>query len=146
MSQAMVRRNRLFRLVPHFVLAVTLFFSYCEKDDKYDIRVIDPEEDLKELKIIVVSGNYQTGAVGDTLPDSLVVYVSDRNNIAEPSWKVDFVIIQGEGTLSPKTNITDVNGFTGTILIPTGLPGEIRVEAIPYMSKNSVVFSATSTD
>jgi hypothetical protein len=136
-----------FNIFPKLVLccivtAAALFLS-CEKDDKYDYRVIGPDENEKQLDILLVSGNRQTGVVDQPLADSLVVYVSE-NHLAKPSWTVNFKIIQGEGTLSPTSNATDANGFTATTLTPTGLPGQIQVEATPFYGEKSVVFIATS--
>ena len=125
------------------IVAAAAIFLSCEKDDKYDYRVIGPDENENQFDILLVSGNRQTGVVGQPLADSLVVYVSE-NHLAKPSWRVNFKIIRGEGTLSPASNATDANGFTATTLTPTGLPGEIQVEATPYYGEKSVIFTATS--
>ena len=124
------------------ITAAALFLS-CEKDDKYDYKVIGPDENVNQYDIILVSGNRQTGVVDQPLADSLVVYVSE-NHLAKASWKVEFQIIRGEGTLSPRSNVTDANGFTATTLTPTGLPGEIQVQATPLYGDKSVIFTATS--
>ena len=125
------------------IVTAAAFFLSCEKDDKYDYQVIGPGENENQLDILLVSGNRQTGVVDQPLADSLVVYVSD-NHLAKPSWTVNFQIIQGEGTLSPASNVTDAKGYTATTLTPTGLPGEIKVEATPFYGEKSVMFTATS--
>ena len=94
MSQKVDSLCRFSRVTLYCLFAVTVFLSSCTKDDKYDYRVLEPEETEKAYKIMVVSGNRQTGAVGSQLPDSLVVYVSDENKLALPAWKVDFKVIR----------------------------------------------------
>ena len=125
------------------IVTAAAFFLSCEKDDKYDYHVIGPDENEKQLDILLVSGNRQTGVVDVPLADSLVVYVSE-NHLPKPSWRVNFQITQGEGTLSPASNVTDAKGYTATTLTPTGLPGQIQVEATPFYGEKSVVFIATS--
>jgi len=143
MRQLILNRSGFPKLVLFFIFAISTFLLSCEKDDRYDIHVINPDDE-DPYNIIVARGNYQTGAVGKALTDSLMVYVS-KNNVPAQGWQVDFKITQGEGTLSPASNITDLTGYTGTTFTPSGLPGEIKVEATPYYSKKSVIFTITST-
>ena len=143
MRHLIVSRNRFPKLVLYCIFAATTISLSCGSDGKFDYRTLGPDEDVKQYDILLVSGNRQTGVIGKPLPDSLVVYVS-QNYLPEPSWTVEFKIILGEGTLSPVLNTTDVKGYTGTTLTPTGLPGEIQVEATPYYSDKSVIFTATS--
>ena len=144
MRHLIVSRNRFPKLVLYCIFAATTISLSCGSDGKFDYRTLGPDEDVKQYDILLVSGNHQTGVIGKPLPDSLVVYVS-QNYLPEPSWTVAFKIILGEGTLSPVLNTTNVKGYTGTTLTPTGLPGEIQVEATPYYSDQSVIFTATST-
>jgi len=144
MRHLIVSRNRFPKLVLYCIFAATTISLSCGSDGKFDYRTLGPDEDVKQYDILLVSGNRQTGVIGKPLPDSLVVYVS-QNYLPEPSWTVAFKIILGEGTLSPVLNTTNVKGYTGTTLTPTGLPGEIQVEATPYYSDKSVIFTATST-
>ena len=144
MRHLIVSRNRFPKLVLYCIFAATTISLSCESDGKYDFRVHDPNEEVKQYDILLVSGNHQTGVIGKPLPDSLVVYVS-QNYLPEPAWTVEFNIIMGEGTLSPVRNTTNVKGYTGITLTPTGLPGEIKVEATPFYSDKSVIFTATST-
>ncbi|MBW1699810.1 MAG: hypothetical protein JRK26_23800 [Deltaproteobacteria bacterium] len=143
MRTLVVRFDMLPRIVLCCIFAAAVFSLSCEKDDKYDYRVLGPGEDEKQIDIMLVSGNNQTGVVDEPLQDSLVVYVSE-NYIPKQAWTVEFKVVQGEGTLSPASNITDVKGYTATTLTPTGLPGEIKVEATPFYSDQSVIFTATS--
>ncbi len=143
MRHLIVSRNRFPKLVLYCIFAATTISLSCGSDGKFDYRTLGPDEDVKQYDILLVSGNRQTGVIGKPLPDSLVVYVS-QNYLPEPSWTVAFKIILGEGTLSPVLNTTNVKGYTGTTLTPTGLPGEIQVEATPYYSDKSVIFTATS--
>jgi hypothetical protein len=143
MRQLILNRGKFPILVLFCIFAVSAFLLSCPKDDRYDVHVINPDE-ADPYNIIVAKGNYQTGAVGKVLPDSLMVYVS-KNLVPAQGWQVDFKITQGEGTLSPVSNITDIKGYTGTTFTPSGLPGEIKIVATPYYSSKSVTFTITST-
>ena len=61
-------------------------------------------------KLVMVSGDQQTAAVGSALPDSLVVRVTDAldNPVAgvEVTWAVG-----GGGSISPTTVTTDASGL-----------------------------------
>jgi hypothetical protein len=139
MRQLILNCNRFPKLVLFCIFAVSAFLLSCEKDGWH---VINPNEE-DPYNIIVAKGNYQTGVIGTVLPDSLVVYVS-KNNVPAQGWRVDFKITQGEGILSPPSTITNIGGYTGTTFTPSGLPGEIKVEATPFYSTKSVVFTITS--
>ncbi len=143
MRQLILNLRKFPKLVFLSIFAVSAFLLSCEKDDRYDVHVVNPDE-ADPYNIIVAKGNYQTGDVGKALTDSLMVYVS-KNNIPAKGWRVDFKITQGEGTLSPASDATDIRGYTGTTFTPSGLPGEIKVEATPFTSTKSVVFTITST-
>lgn len=143
MRQRIVIHNRFSKLFLACIFAVNILSLSCEKDDKYDYHVINPDDQGPQADIMLVSGNNQTGVVGSPLPDSLIVYVS-LEYVPKPSWTVNFEIIQGEGTLSMAANVTDTRGYTWTMLTPTGLPGEVKVKASPFLSDSSVVFTATA--
>ncbi|MBN2288869.1 MAG: hypothetical protein JXQ83_06005 [Candidatus Glassbacteria bacterium] len=127
------------------VLAAAVFSLSCNSRDKSNWQVVDPETGIKTFTIKVVSGNYQNGVIGQTLPDSLVAYVADENNYPEPAYPVEWWVNKGEGTMSPVRSITDVNGFTATTFTPSGLPGDMEVVGSPFSSKASVVFYVTVT-
>ena len=138
--------NRLVGLVLFCMVAVILILSSCSDESSFDWQVTDPDENTKKLAIMVVAGNYQEASVEQTLPDSLVVFVSDQNLIPEPSWRVNFTVIFGEGTVSPASTITDLKGFAATSLTLGALTGEVKVLATPYMADSSVVFTATANN
>lgn len=111
MRQMILNRSGFPKLVLFCIFAVSAFLLSCEKDDRYNVHVINPDE-ADPYNIIVAKGNYQTGAVGKALTDSLMVYVS-KNFVPAQAWQVDFKITQGERNLSPASNITDIRGYTG---------------------------------
>ena len=145
MRQQIIIRKGFPRLVLFILFAFTAIFIACEKDDKYDYRVVGPDEEIPQADIMLVSGNNQTGVIGSALPDSLVVYVSE-NYVPKKAWTVNFKVIEGEGTVIPSAAATDINGYVATTLTPSGLPGVIKVEAKPFYSDNTVIFTATSID
>jgi hypothetical protein len=145
MSKRIQRNKKVFSFTPYFIIAVMVLFASCEKDDKYDYHVVDGDDPVEEIDILVVSGNYQECAIGDTTADSLIVFVS-KDLVPEPAWPVDYSIISGEGTLVPKRTVTNLQGHAGVRLVPTGLPGTIKVQALPFNGSATAVFTITSTD
>ena len=145
MRQQISIRKGFSNLVLFLLFAFTAIIISCEKDDKYDYHVVGPGEETPQADIMLVSGNNQTGVIGSPLPDSLVVYVSE-NYISKKGWTVNFKVIEGEGTVTPSSAATDIAGHVATTLTPTGLPGTIKVEAKPFYSDNTVIFTATSVD
>ncbi len=70
-------------------------------------------------KISEVSGNFQTGATNTTLPDSLVVRVTDRYGNTVPEHPVIFTVTSKPGTLSgtkSQTVQTDKFGLSRVLL------------------------------
>ena len=94
--------------------------------------------------LTIVSGNGQSGAPNDTLPNQLEVKVTDQDGVAVPSKNVTFRIMHGEGTLSPGTALTDGNGQAQTTLTLGPNPGTILVEASIAESPEKPTFIATA--
>ena len=145
MNKLIQRQKRYFRFTPYFIVAAMVMFAACEKDDRYNWQVLSGDDALERVDIMIVSGNYQQCAVNDTTVDSLVVYIS-KNLIPEPDWPVDFTVISGEGILLPTYTISNMEGRAGTKFVPTGLPGTIKIQALPFNSDSGAVFTVTSTD
>ena len=64
-------------------------------------------------KLFIVSGDNQTGLIGEPLADPFVVRVRDREQDNKPleGVKVTFTVLTGGGSLSTTTAITDISGF-----------------------------------
>ena len=99
-------------------------------------------------QLTIVSGNNQTGPLGQPLPTPLGVYIGDiANNVRQPGLYVKFKIVDGSGSLSP-TNTTsavvqsDTGAVARTYLTPLDVPGTLTVEA-SISGASSVEFTCT---
>ena len=79
-------------------------------------------------KLVLVSGDHQTAAVGSALPESLVVRVTDQldNPVAavEVTWAVG-----GGGSVSPTTVVSDANGLAAVQRVLGNAAGTQTAEA-----------------
>ena len=64
--------------------------------------------------LVAISGGTQTGVVGGTLAQPIVVKVSDSKGRAIPGVAVNFRIDSGNGTLAPTVATTDASGQAQT--------------------------------
>ena len=62
----------------------------------------------------IVSGNNQSGKVGDDLPNKLVVQVNDNSNQAVPNYPVSYFVRSGRGSTT-KNGMLENTGFEGGI-------------------------------
>ena len=92
----------------------------------------------------IFSGDNQTGVVGTTLPNPLVVIAKDQNGNPMSGVEVTFSVIQGGGNVSPAQDTTDASGKAQTILTLGATPGENQVKA--QSGNLTVTFTATATD
>ena len=76
-----------------------------------------------------VSGDEQRGAIGTPLAHLFVVSLLDHNGQPLPGTRVEFVVAEGQGTLSPGTVMTDENGQASTVLTLGDEPGTNSVDA-----------------
>ena len=83
--------------------------------------------DPNALKI--ANGNNQTGEINQILPAQLVVEVGDGGGNTLGSATVRWEIIQGQGTLTNSTTITDNNGRASNSLKLGSAPGVVLVRA-----------------
>ena len=62
--------------------------------------------------LVPIQGNSQTAIVGGTLPESLVVQVTDARRVPIPQIRVAFVLTTptAGGSITPDTGVTDNNG------------------------------------
>lgn len=65
-------------------------------------------------QIVKVSGDAQTGTVGQALAQPLVVRVNDANGNAIANLRVNFVVTQGAGSLGAAADTTDASGQAQT--------------------------------
>src|SRR6185312_5219067 len=94
-------------------------------------------------KLTVVRGDGQNGTVGQPLPDSLVIRVTDRfdNPVAgaEVTWSAD-----NGGSVAPATSTTDADGRAATTRILGADPGTFPTRAtVTGFSGDPAVFVAT---
>jgi flagellar hook protein FlgE len=61
-----------------------------------------------------VSGDAQTGTVGSTLPQPLVVRVTDAHNNPTPGVAVTFAVTSGGGSVTTASAATDAQGLAST--------------------------------
>ena len=106
---------------------------------------ISPSGPQITYKIAIVSGNNQSGPIGQALSAPLTVYVSDENNLKKANVTVLFSVTGGYGELSPTTAVSDAEGMAQSTLTPTYAAGEVKVQAKVYGTSTSVTFTATGT-
>ena len=74
----------------------------------------DDDQPGAATALVAVSGGTQTGVVGGTLAQPIVVKVSDSKGRAVPGVAVNFRIDSGNGTLAPAIATTDASGQAQT--------------------------------
>ena len=103
--------------------------------------------------IPIVSGNSQVGALGETLPEALVVRVVNATGVGVSGVTVTFAVIEGSATLSAAETVTDEEGKAGVavtlgdeagrVVVRASVPGAPAVEFIlfagPHISAGGVV-------
>ena len=92
--------------------------------------------------MIVHSGNAQSGLPSSVLGEPFVVVVA-RSSPDVDGHIVDWTIEQGDGTLSRRTSVSDLQGFASTRLTLGPTPGTHRVSATLRGSSQMVTFTAT---
>lgn len=93
-------------------------------------------------EMTMVSGDNQTGMVGQPAPEDCVVMLTDQNGQPAVGVTVTFQSITGGGTVSPQTATTDATGRAGTRLTfnPT-TPGAHEVTATaPGFAGSPLIF------
>lgn len=104
----------------------------------------DPSSSELQLTIARVSGNNQTAVPNSYLPDSLVVLVTDSGGHPVDSQRVDFEVVEGAGTLSVESALSDATGYASTRLRLGEEPGQVRVRAQVFGTREAVFFTATT--
>ena len=98
-------------------------------------------------KLFIVSGDNQTGIIGEPLADPFVVRVRDRDQDNKPleGVKVTFTVLTGGGALSTTTTTTDINGLAKSTLTLGDEPGTNSVEVRAEGVSKEVIFRAEAT-
>ena len=98
--------------------------------------------------ITLLQGNAQTAIVGGTLPESLIVRVTDSRKLPVAQIRVAFVLMtpSAGGSLAPDTAVTDQDGRAATRWVLGPRAGAQRVDA-RIVGNNELVasFSATAS-
>ncbi len=96
--------------------------------------------------IVIISGNNQTGTVGQALGAPLVVEVRDAsNNPVGAGVGVDFAIATGGGSVSPTSTTTNASGRAQTTwTLGTTAGGQTATAALTAAPGTSVTFNATA--
>ena len=92
-----------------------------------------PDDPGPAAALTAVSGGTQTGVVGSTLPQPVVVKVADAQGRGVPGVAVNFRIDSGNGTLAPAVDSTDASGQAQTIwTLGTELDGRAASRCIRW--------------
>jgi PKD repeat protein len=94
--------------------------------------------------LAIVSGNNQTGTVGSTLPNPLVVKVADQSNNPLAGVTVNFAVTAGSGSVNPTSATTASNGQAQATWTLGNTPGTNTATA-RVAGLTSVSFTATAT-
>ena len=123
---------------------------YIADTNNHRVRKMVP---LVPASIPIVSGDNQVGALGETLPEALVVRVVNATGVGVPGVVVIFAVVEGSATLSATETVTDEDGRAGVaitlgdeagrVVVRASVPGAPPVEFIlfagPHISAGGVV-------
>ncbi len=101
-----------------------------------------------DIQMQIVSGSGQTGTVGSTLNDPLVVRATDSRGHPESGQVVNFVVVSGGGSVFAGTGITDSKGMAQDYwtLGPTTGQQVVEARAVdPETGKRLVFATFTAT-
>jgi hypothetical protein len=98
----------------------------------------------KADKIELISGNNQTGAAGQQLPQPFVVTIRDAIDNLVANYVVDWVVAEGNGKLTTYRSLTGLNGQAQTFLILGNQSPTNKVEARVALKNAPMVFAATT--
>lgn len=139
--------NRAFQVL---VLAAALTVGACNNDVNFTPTA--PDWPAGEIRLLMISGNNQTGTVGQPLDAPFVVRVVDQHGTSVSGAVVGWDIVEGGGDLpaAPKgprklyhETKTDARGFVSIVLTLGPQPGQNMVEATVMFGAGSATFVAT---
>ena len=107
----------------------------------------DPTSSAEPESLAVVSGNNQSGVVGDTLSAPITVLLNDRKGRPSIGRRIDFVVVQGDARTEPQTVVTDETGHARTVVILGDTSGAVTVEAKAFgVEAAAATFAASSVN
>lgn len=125
--------------VSKIVVCCALVLAACSEDSS-PLRVVPLEPAASRL----VGGTGQVGMVGERVPDSLTVLVTDRFGNPVPQADVAFVVADGGGTVQPALAQTDLDGIARAVWVLGTVAGVHTVRAeLPGVEP--VLFTVTAT-
>jgi len=95
--------------------------------------------------LVMISGNSQTGAVGQPLANPFVVKVTDPSGNPVSGASVTFAVTAGGGSLSSAVVTTNSQGTASTILTLGAAAGNNSVAATSGSITGALIFTATGT-
>ena len=96
-------------------------------------------------RMLLASGNGQTGTVGKALGDSLVVLVRDAYDNQVPGTSVAWSVIAGSGVLSAATTVSDAAGraaVSWTLGTAAGVRSDSAMAGVAGLAGSPVIFVA----
>ena len=96
-------------------------------------------------KIVVFSGNTQSGQAGSILPKQLEIKVEDVHSNAVPGVTVTFVDEKGVGTLNPTSGVTNASGIVATSYQLPNTLGAYKIKASVAGVTATGTFTETAT-
>jgi hypothetical protein len=96
-------------------------------------------------QVVLVHGDRQEAAAGQSVPDSLVVRVVDTAGVGVPNQQVSWAVALGGGRVDPQSTTTDANGIAWTrwTLGPDTGPNAVRAS---ITGGGFVTFAAVATE
>lgn len=96
------------------------------------------------LSLSIRAGNRQLGSPGSTLPQPLQVTLQDENQIPFAGASVEFVVSQGDASLTPVVAVTDGQGRASTVVTLGLASGPNQITASVAGTSLAVAFAAFS--
>ncbi len=103
-----------------------------------------PPEPPRPAQVVKISGDLQSGTVGQALTDAIVGQVNDQFGQSMAGVTVDFTVTTGGGTVGSASGTTDANGQVSTGWTLGTTTGQQRVTAAVSGTTVRVSFSATA--
>ena len=135
------RRRPLQRITISAALAALVITVGCSGDDGTNPP---PPPDNSPAAVNVVSGNGQSGTVGSTLQQSLVVRVTDSSGSPLGNITITWSVTAGGGSLASATSSTDAQGQAQNQLTLGTSPGANAVQAAVQGTGLTAQFTATA--
>jgi len=96
-------------------------------------------------KLVVFSGNSQSGQAGSILPNQLVVKVEDVHSNVVPGFTVTFLDQKGLGTLGSTSGVSNASGVVTTSYQLPNTPAAYKVVASSVVGTKTITGTFTET-